>query len=159
MSKKPKSTESITWEFKEQVNTKFSTTWYVGMAVGFLILMALAIFVMKAWTFAVLLIVLAISLVVYIRRPARTIKYLLDKDEIFIDDNRRKVSDFKAFGLIQNSRQLSIILIPTKRFAPGVILDFTEDKGEEIVDFFGARLPMQEIQPNFVDNIINRLGL
>lgn len=151
---------SINWSITEAPKRDFSPKWYAGVVFGFLALIALAIFVIKSWSFVVLLVISALALVVFIRRPSRTIHYSLSTDGVSIDGVNHAFDKFKSFGVMSKSDQTHrLVLIPTKRFSPALEVDFESKEGEAIVDFVGARLPMQKVEANFVDNIIDRLGL
>ena len=79
----------------------------------------------------------------YVRRPPRTLTYALSpKQGLYVGEQLYSFDSFKAFGLIQDGEHHSIMLIPRKRFAPGVSVYFPEDAGERIVDILGQRLPM-----------------
>jgi len=51
------------------------------------------------------------------------------------------------------------MLIPTKRFAPGVSVYFPDDAGEKIVDILGQRLPMEELKLDVIDIVVRKLRL
>jgi len=51
------------------------------------------------------------------------------------------------------------MLLPTKRFQPGVSVYFPEEAGEAIVDMLGVRLPMQELHLDAVDKIVRKLRI
>ncbi|MNY79362.1 hypothetical protein D3C86_2199690 [compost metagenome] len=51
------------------------------------------------------------------------------------------------------------MLIPVKRFLPGVTVYFPETLGEQIVDFLGARLAMQELHLDIIDKVVRKLRL
>ena len=57
------------------------------------------------------------------------------------------------------NNQHSAILLPVKRFSPGLTLYFSEKEGEKIVDMLGARLPMQEIKPDALEKLIRMIKL
>jgi len=61
--------------------------------------------------------------------------------------------------LIQDADSNSIMLIPRKRFAPGVSVYFPADAGERIVDILGQRLPMENLKLDVVDVIVRKLRL
>jgi hypothetical protein len=69
------------------------------------------------------------------------------------------LTDFRAFGLIKDGDNHSIMLIPIKRFSPGVSVYFPEEAGEQIVDILGQRLPMEELKLDVVDIIVRKLRL
>ena len=152
--------QDMTWVFEDKMKQDFTAKWYAGMILAFTALMLLAIFLIKSWSFAVLLVVLAFSLIAYIRRPSQQVHYSLGNEGIFIDTIHRSLDGFKAFSLVQNlDGRYSIYLIPTKRFSPSLVVDFPTDRGEDIVDFLGARLPMQKFDLTAIDKIIQKLGL
>ena len=51
------------------------------------------------------------------------------------------------------------MLTPRKRFSPRVTVYFPEAQGEEIVDAFGARLPMEEVKLDMLDKLIKFLRI
>ena len=103
---------------------------------------------------------MAIALVVYIRRPPRDIQYTLSGQQgLYVGDRLYHLTDFKAFGLIRDGEHHSIMLIPIKRFAPGVSVYFPEEVGEQIVDILGQRLPMETLKLDPIDVLIRKLRL
>lgn len=152
--------EPVTWQASEYIHLEKNGLWYVLLAIISLGLIALAIFVINSYTFAVLLVVMAIFLVIYSRVSPKVIQYTLSGDQgLYVDEKLYHFTDFKSFGLIKDGEHHSIMLIPVKRFSPGVSVYFPEEAGEQIVDILGARLPMKTIQLDLVDHLIRRLRL
>jgi len=103
---------------------------------------------------------MAASVIVYSRRPPRSIQYTLSgKQGLYIGERLYNLADFKAFGLIRDGEHHSIMLIPIKRFAPGVSVYFPEEAGEKIVDILGLRLPMEILKLDAIDIIVRKLRL
>ena len=48
-------------------------------------------------------------------------------------------------------------MLPVKRFAPSVNVYFPPENGEQIVDVFGAVLPMEEVKQDFIDRLSEKL--
>ncbi len=154
------SKESINWQNGGNTKREFSSKWYLAMVVGFVALVALAIFLIKSWSFVVLLVVAALALVVFIKKPSQATHYSLSSDGVSVDGVNRPFDQFKSFGVVDNlNGSHRIILIPVKRFSPALEIDFSEADGEKIVDFLGARMPMKEVKLNFIDSIVQRIGL
>lgn len=150
----------ITWTAQEYVHLDRSPLWFIAFSVVVLGLIALSIFVFNAWSFAVLVVVMAIALIVYIRRPPRMLTYALSPIQgLYVGERLYTFDEFKAFGLIQDEGNYSIMLIPRKRFAPGVSVFFPNDAGERIVDILGQRLPMENLKLDIVDIIVRKLRL
>ncbi len=150
----------ITWTAQEYVHLDRSPLWFIAFIFIVLGLIALSIFVFNAWSFALLVVVMAIALIVYIRRPPRTLTYALSPVQgLYVGERLYTFEEFKSFGLIQDDGHYSIMLIPRKRFAPGVSVFFPEDAGEPIVDILGQRLPMENLKLDVVDVIVRKLRL
>jgi len=122
-------------------------------------LIALAVYVIKSPSFAVLIPVMAATLVIYTRRPPRMLDYMLSRHGLYINDQLFAFGEFKSFALIHGLEQYSIMLVPVRRFKPAITINFPEEVGEAIVDTLAARLPMREVQPDLVDRIIRKLHL
>lgn len=150
----------VSWVAKEYVELQKGTGWYIIFAVVVALLIAADIFLLRSYTFSVLVVVMTIALVVYIRRPARDIQYTLSaRQGLYIGDRLYHLSDFRAFGLIKDGNHHSIMLIPVKRFASGVSVYFPEEAGEQIVDILGQRLPMETLKLDMIDVIVRKLRL
>lgn len=151
--------EPVNWQAKEFVHQEKDSKWFILFGIVAAVFMAVAIFLMQSWTFAALLVVIAIVIVVLAKRPPRLMSYSLSEKGLHIGDTLHSFSDFRAFGIIHDGEEFSIMLIPTKRFLPGITIYFPEEAGEEIVDALGSRLPMQDLRLDLVDRIVRKLRL
>lgn len=150
----------VTWTAQEYVHSDRSPLWFVIFVFVVLALIAVDIFLLKSWTFSVLVVVMAVALIIYIRRPPRTLTYALSPAQgLYVGEQLYHFDDFKAFGLIQDGEHYSILMIPRKRFSPGVSVYFPDDAGEQIVDILGKRLPMENLKLDLVDVIVRKLRL
>ena len=152
-------TEPIAWNAPEGVRVQRGAVWYVLFAIVLAGLMALAILVFQNWTFAILLPIMAVALFVLSNKNPQTINYAISPKGIYIADTLHDFSEFRAFGLLHENDQHSILLLPVKRFSPGLTIYFSEAEGEKIVDILGARLPMQEIKPDALEKFIRLIKL
>jgi hypothetical protein len=150
----------VTWTAQEYVHLERSPLWFIGFVIVVLGLIAVDVFLLKSWTFSALVIVMAIALVIYIRRPPRKLTYALSPAQgLYVGEQLYHMDEFKAFGLIKDGPHYSILLIPRKRFAPGVSVYFPDDAGERIVDILGQQLPMENLKLDIVDVIVRKLRL
>lgn len=149
----------ITWSAKEYIHPDKTPIWYFlfgFIALGFI---ALDLLLLKSWTFSALVIVMSVAIMVYIRRPARTLTYALSAEGLYVGEQLYPFDDFKSFGLIDADGSNSIMLVPRKRFSPGVSVYFPTEAGEQIVDILGNRLPMEELKLDLVDIVVRKLRL
>ncbi len=152
--------EAIKWQAQEYVQHEKHGGWYAGLAI-ITIIGAIITFLAGPWlwSFSLLIIVSAISLVVYSIRPPRTLKYKLTSKGLTEGTKLYAFEDFRAFSIRQTGEHYAIVLIPRKRFGARVTVFFPEDKGEQIVDVFGGRLPMEDSKLDLLDKIIEILRI
>lgn len=152
--------EPVHWSAKEYIPGQKNWIWFILFAFVILGLIAADFFFIKSYTFSILVVVMGASLIVYTQRPPKEIDYTLSGDQgLYIGEKLYHFSEFKAFGLLRDKDQHSIMLIPIKRFALGVSVYFPEEAGERIVDILGARLPMETMKIDLIDNIVRKLRL
>lgn len=150
----------VTWSAEEYVHIDKGYVWYILFALVILAFITADILLLKAYTFSVLVVLMSIAIVIYIRRPPRTLTYALSPQQgLYVGEKLYHFEEFKAFGLIRDGEHNSIMMIPRKRFAPGVSVYFPEEAGEKIVDILGQRLPMQELKLDVIDIVVRKLRL
>ena len=148
----------VKWEAKEYIQHDKNAGWYVGLAIVGLLLIALSVW-LQWWTFTAVVILSVVSLLIYVLRPARTLKYSISNKGLTEGTRVYNFEDFKSFGILQDDTNFAIVLIPRKRFSAAVTVYFPKEKGEEIVDQFGARLPMEAVKLDIVDKLVRKLRI
>lgn len=149
--------QPITWQASEYIQHDKQMMWYAVLAGATVLLLLVSIFLVKSWTFAVLIIVMAISVAILAGRPPRVMQYTLSAQGLQVNEKAFSYHDFRAFGVIQDGPLYSVILIPNKRFMPAVNVYFPAEQGEHIVDLFGAVLPMEHLELDLVEKITRKL--
>ena len=151
---------SVHWAASEYISQEKNGLWYFIFAIVIAVFIVADIFLLKEFTFSILVIVMAIAIIVFAKRAPRMINYTLTGNQgLYIDEKLYHFSEFRAFGLLKDHGQHTIMLIPTKRFYPGVSVYFPEDAGEKIVDILGNRLPMEQLKLDVIDIIVQKIRL
>ena len=148
----------INWQAREYIERKKTAGWYVGLAIVTAALIALSIW-LQYWSFLAVIIAAVIALLVYVARPPRMLHYSLTEDGISEGNNLQPFDKFKSFGVLNEENHYSLILIPKKRLGTRTVIYFPETEGEQIVDFFGERLPMEEVKLDLIDKIVRKLRI
>lgn len=148
----------VSWRAQEYIHQEKGTKWFLLFGVVFIALMAIAVLT-GSWSFAVLLVVIAAVIIILAKRPPREIEYSLSEEGLHVDNTLHKYADFKSFGVIRDGEEFSIMLIPRRRFQPGITVYFPEEAGEDIVDVLGSRLPMRDLHLDAVDKLVRKLRL
>lgn len=151
--------EPITWSAQEYIHQEKGASWFIIFTIVVVVLLGVSIFLMKSLSFAALLGVIAAVVVVYSRRPPRELTYSLTNDGLSVDQTLHKFEAFKSFGVIRDGEEYSVMLIPTRRFQPGITVYFPEEAGEDIVDMLGSRLPMRDLHLDVIDHVVRLLRL
>jgi len=148
----------VNWEAQEYVTRDKNTGWYVGLIVVGLGFSGLAVW-LQQWTFLALIVVSVMAIIVYSSRPPRMLHYSLSNKGLSEGNKLYDFEQFKSFGVLRDDKRFSIILMPKKRFAARVTVYFPEAQGEQIVDMFGARLPMEEVKMDLLDKLVRFLRI
>lgn len=145
--------ETIKWEAQEYIQREKNIGWYVGLVlIG--AVAAFAAFWFKFWSFGVLIVVSVLALIVYSVRPPRVLKYKINSKGLSEGQKTYLFSDYRAFSVRQDGENYAIIMIPQKRFGMKAMVYFPKEKGEQIVDVLGGRLPMEETKLDFLDRVV-----
>ena len=152
----PDQPAAISWEASEYVHNDKGGLWLVGLGVVGLLFAGVALY-LQAWTFLALIVVMTIAMGIFAFRKPHVLHYTLNDNGVQIGDKTFHYSDFRAFGILEDGAFYTMTLIPIKRFAPSLSVYFSEEQGEDIVDIVGAHLPMEHIEPDFIDHLMRRL--
>ena len=159
MAESPDDGAVIRWQAVEYLHQDQSPLWFVVMGIIVMVLMAIAYLWMSSITFVILIPVMAVALVVYVKRPPATNNYTLSRKGLHINDQLYPFDTFKSFGVVSRGGNHSVVLTPRKRFQLGHTVYFNEELGEQIVDMFAARLPMKDVSPDMIDTLLSKLRL
>ena len=149
---------ALSWEASEYIDHEKDILWFLGFSIVVLIFLGVAVWV-QAWTFVVLIIIMAIATIVYVRRPPRTMRYSLSETGLHIGPQFHPYHEYRAFGVVDDGSFYAIMLVSTKRFMPATLIYFAEQDGDRIVDTLSTHLPMEDLDLDLADVIIRRLRL
>lgn len=150
----------LTWTAAEYIHLEKGALWFVMFGLVVLGLIALDILLLHSYTFTALVVVMAVAMFIYVRRPPREISYSLsDTRGLYVGDKLYPFGEFKGFGIVQDGVHTSLFLVPTKRFSPGLSVYFPSEIGEKVTQSLGNNLPMQEIKLDLIDQLIRLLRI
>ncbi len=153
----------VTWSAADSVTRDHSKGWYLaitGALIAIYVLVGILVFFFKMALFGAisavfLATVVYAAIIILARHPANEIHYELSEAGIKIEDTLKSFAEYRAFGVQQLGSLWRIVLIPTKRFGIQDSIFIPEDKGETIVDFIGAHLPIEEVREDPTEKILN----
>ena len=151
-------TAEVSWEAKEYLEEEKQGWWFVFFALIVLALAGLALW-LKQYSFLILIIAATAATLVYVLRPPRTLHYTLSDKGVKEGNNFYAFNKFKSFDVVKEKNHYAIVLVPRARFALNLRVYFPEKQGEEIVDMFGAKLPMEKVKLDFLDKLVQLLRI
>jgi len=150
--------EPIRWTASENIDHQRGAGWYWIVAILTVIVVGLGVWI-RQWTLVGLAVIVLVAVLVVTRRPAREVSYELNGEGLVVGGQLKPFINFRAFGVRHDGALWQLVLSPAKRFGAETTIFFHEDQGEAIVDFLGARLPMEDTGISVIDHLSRRLKL
>ena len=155
---KKNSSDIVNWEAEEYLQKSRGAGWYIGFFAMVVALVALSV-LLRWWTFTALVALSAVALLIYVKRPPRQLHYSLSDKGLSEGNKLYNYDEYKNFGVLKDGENYAIVMTPRKRFSPRVTVYFPQESGEQLVDAFGMRLPMEEVKLDFLDKIVRMLRI
>jgi hypothetical protein len=147
---------SFAWQASEYIHHEKTLIWYVVLTIIFFALLAIAYFT-KQWLSIGVFIVMAVAIVVYARKPPRTLTYELGNDGISVDGHLYPFDQFRTFAVLPDLSWHTIDLEPTRRFMPRLSILFETENFDEVVGHLSQYLPRVDRQPDAVERLTRYL--
>ena len=147
----------LSWSGPEFINHEKSANWHILMALAAVVLAAILYLITKDIIATATVFIAVIVLGVYGLRKPKDISYSLTDQDIFIGQNRLSYGDYRAFTAMQDGPYLSVTLLPFKRFALPAGLCCSGDQTDKVVNYLSQRLPIEEHQPDLIENLMQRI--
>jgi len=153
-----KKLEQIEWEAPEYVVPEKGGLWF--LILGLVAAGGLAVSIwFQQWVWVVLIIVIVIALITRSVVKPRVVKYKLDEKGLREGEKLYEIEDYKTFGVIREGSDFYVSLRPKTRFGLRLNVVIPGNKGEKIVDFLGARMPMEDVKEDFFDKLVRWLKI
>lgn len=143
---------AFTWQASEYVQHHKSGLWYV-----ILVALAAGLVVVAVWLHYWLEIglfgVMAAAIIVYARKPPRTLTYEVSPQGITVDGKLHPYDMFRSFGVLPDISWHTIDLEPSQRLMPRMAILFDEADFDQIIGHLELHLPRVDRQPDLVERI------
>ena len=146
----------VSWEVPEFTLNQKGVLWVLGLIGVTLLLLALAVW-LQVWTFAVLVVVMAVATGLQAFRKPKNVACEVNDDGFSINQKFYNFDEFRAYSIMTDEDMFTLVFSPLKRLMPGVSLRFRREEGDQILDILGDHLPMEEIKKDPFEGIMRRL--
>lgn len=157
--KQPTEEALFSWEASEYIEHDRNAMWYVAF-VSITVLSAVASVVfLREWLGAVVLVLMAVAVLMFVRRPPKTLKCSLQGDGINIGDRFYPYGSFRSFSLVSDGVLQSLEFDPLKRFMPRLSVYIAPADEAKVVDVLASRLPRSDREQDAVDKLARTLKI
>lgn len=146
----------LSWNAPEFIYTEKPIGWYVGLAVFFVGLIAVAV-VTRQWLSIGVFAIMGVAVAIYANRKPRMLNYSLTNYGIHVGDKKYNFDGFGGFFEADDYGQLVFELIPTKRFAPLISLPAVTEYQAQIEQMLGGTLPKEAPRISFIERLFKAL--
>lgn len=147
----------FSWEASEYIEHHHSPSWYMSLGALTLGFMAFLTVVLKEILSAIVVLLMAVSVVVYAHRKPRSLQYQVSSGGINIGSKFYGYNEFKSFAVIGAQSVVSIELDPVKRFMPRLSMLIDQKQAPALVDILNQHLPHEDRDPEFIDRLAHSL--
>ncbi|MBL8160163.1 hypothetical protein JNJ66_06950 [Candidatus Saccharibacteria bacterium] len=147
---------AFVWDAEEYAYHSKGPAWFMVLGAVTLVLTIGAV-VLQQYLFAVLLVIMGVTLGFFAAHPPRRISYRLTPTTVQVGDKLFDLHRYRSFGILPDEDMYLAIFRPVKKVAPGISIRFSDAEGEQIVDILGSVLPMEEFHEDLIDRIMRRL--
>lgn len=147
----------VSWTASEFIDHQKSSGWFMALAGAGLLLAAAIYFLTKDMFAPVIIALLAIIFGVGAARKPRILNYSINGAGIAVGDRHTAFEEFRSFAVVSEGPIESIILLPTKRWAPPLSVYFAPADGEKIIDTLSAFVPFENHEPGLIDKFLHRI--
>ncbi|MDB5179183.1 MAG: hypothetical protein JWN01_1126 [Patescibacteria group bacterium] len=143
---------AYSWQASEYVHHHKGKGWYAAL-LGIVVVLIGGAVLLHYWLEIVAFLVMGAAVVVYARKPPRTLMYELTPKGIRVDGKESLYEQFRSFSVLADEEWHSIDLIPVKRFSPPLSVLFDTDDFDQIVGHLELHLSREDQPPDVVDRL------
>ena len=153
-----KHVDTIEWTASEYVQHEKDARWYGALIVAGVVITALTFFITRQDILATVTVFIAfIAIIVYAGRKPDTKHYAVHEKGVKVGDKEYAYSEFRSFSVVEEGAIDSIWLKPLKRFAPAVVIYFSPEDEEKIIDTLSVYLPHEDRELDAIDKFSKKV--
>ncbi len=149
--------EDVSWTASEFVAHEKGLNWYLVMTASVISFTAIVYLITRDIITASIIIFAAIIFGVYAKRQPRTLNYRLETGGLTIGEKFYDFAQFRSFVLAHEGALSSISFMPLRRFMPVLTVYYAPTDEQKIVQLLSARLPMENLRKDVIDQFLHRI--
>jgi hypothetical protein len=148
---------AVQWSASEYVAHEKSAGWYGLFFAGSLAIVALVFLITRDILASIVVLLSCSAISVYAARKPGTNSYVVDEKGVKVQERFYPYSTFRSFSLVEEGAINSIWLKPLKRLSPIVVMYFSPEDEQKIVDVLANFLPHEDRELDAIDRFSKRM--
>jgi len=148
---------AVEWTASEYVAHEKSASWYTTLGVGSGIMIVVVYLITQDFLASIVILLSCVAIGVYAARKPSTKNYRIDEKGVQIEDRFHPYLEFRSFSVVEEGAIDSVWIKPLKRFTPIVVMYFSPEDEQKIIDTLANFLPQEVRELDAVDRLTRRL--
>ena len=149
---------ALKWSSVPNSEDKRKPSWYIGLVLVLALISTGFYLLTHDITTTTIIMVCALLLSYYGIKKPRKINYSLNNEVLTINDRKYNLNSYKYFIVTHRSNSGTASLVPLKRFAAPININFSKDDSERIIQTLGASMPMEHKDNDLFDKLMRYIG-
>jgi hypothetical protein len=148
---------SLNWSASEYVAHEKSAGWYGLFFAGSFVTVLLVFLITRDVLASIVVLLACVAISVYAARKPGTNNYVVDENGVKVQERFYPYSTFRSFSLVEEGAINSIWLKPLKRLSPIVVMYFSPEDEQKIIDVLANFLPHEDRELDAIDRFSKRI--
>lgn len=148
---------ALEWTASEYVAHEKNASWYMMFLAGTFVTVVLVFLITRDILASVVVLLVCASISIFAARKPATNSYVINEGGIKIKDRMYKYGEFRSFSVVEEGAIDSIWLKPLKRFSPPVVMYFSPEDEQKIIDVLSNFLAHEERELDAIDRFSKRM--
>jgi uncharacterized membrane protein YobD (UPF0266 family) len=148
---------ALKWSASEYVAHEKSAGWYSMFFAGSILIVFLVYLISRDILASVAVLLACSAISVYAARKPETNNYVLDEKGIKVQEKFYPYSVFRSFSIVEEGAINSIWLKPLKRLSSVVVMYFSPEDEQKIIDVLANFLPHEDRELDAIDRFSKRM--
>ena len=149
--------DPINWSASEYISHEKSVKWFLMFFGASALVVLLMFLVTRDILSSVIVLIAAAIMSVYANRPPATKKYIMSEDGLKVDQQNYSYAQFKSFSIVEEGGVDSIWLKPLSRYTPMLVIYFSPEDEQRIIDMLANFLPFEQRELDPIDRLLRYL--
>jgi hypothetical protein len=148
---------SVEWTASEYVAHEKNAGWYAAFFGGSIVIVALVFLITRDFLASITVLLSCVAISIYAGRKPGVNTYVVDEKGIKVQEKFYPYAGFRSFSVVEEGAINSIWVKPLKRFSPIVVMYYSPEDEQKIIDVLANFLPHEDRALDAIDRFSKRM--